>query len=201
MRILMIIDGLPGAGAEKMLLTLSKGLASCGHQVLIFLLRIVCDYILPAGIEYQIISNSGHRPYCKLRELSRRARALDKAVIASQQCNGDFDFIVSHLHKTDRIVARSRVLPRDRIWFCLHTMFSLGYLEHRKCLSRWLKRQKIHYLYKNRNIIAVSSGVLDDILQVFKVMPRQAEVIYNLFDISSIRRLSEAPCELADQDY
>lgn len=33
MRILMIIDGLPGGGAEKTVLTLSSGLIEMGHQV------------------------------------------------------------------------------------------------------------------------------------------------------------------------
>ncbi|AHF78965.1 Putative lipopolysaccharide glycosyltransferase [Sodalis praecaptivus] len=201
MRILMIIDGLPGGGAEKVLLTLAQGLASQGHRVSIFSLRGVCDYALPDGIEYQIIADHASTPWRKLTELSRRARALDKAVLASQQRNGEFDLVVSHLHKTDRIVALSRVLPRDRIWFCLHTMFSLGYLGHRTGFSRWLKRQKIHALYQNRNIIAVSRGVLDDMRQAFNVMPRHAEVIYNPFDFSAIRRLAEAPCELAGQDY
>ncbi|WP_244267449.1 glycosyltransferase, partial [Sodalis-like endosymbiont of Proechinophthirus fluctus] len=201
MRILMIIDGLPGGGAEKVLLTLAQGSVSQGHQVSIFSLRGVCDYTLPDGVEYQIIADHASTPWRKLTELSRRARALDKAVLASQQRNGNFDLVVSHLHKTDRIVARSRVLPRNRIWFCLHTMFSSGYLSHRKGFSHWLKRQKIHALYQNRNIIAVSRGVLDDIRQIFNVIPRQAEVVYNPFDFTAIRQLAEAPCELAGQDY
>ncbi|MCR4018453.1 hypothetical protein NT652_17770, partial [Enterobacter hormaechei] len=43
MRILMIIDGLPGGGAEKTVLTLSSGLTELGHQVTLFSLRKVCD--------------------------------------------------------------------------------------------------------------------------------------------------------------
>lgn len=47
MRILMIIDGLPGGGAEKTVLTLSSGLTEMGHQVSLFSLRKVCDYAIP----------------------------------------------------------------------------------------------------------------------------------------------------------
>ncbi|UDG80104.1 glycosyltransferase [Candidatus Steffania adelgidicola] len=201
MRILMIIDGLPGGGAEKVLLTLAQGLAQQGHQVSIFSLRAVCDYVLPAGIEYQIIPHDPHSTWKKLRELSYRARALDMAILTAQQSNGVFDVVFSHLHKTDRIVLRSRVISPERIWVCLHTIFSSGYLSHRKGFFHWLKRKKIHALYQNRNIIAVSHGVLDDMLHTFKVKPRHAEVIYNPFDFSAIRRLSEAPCELDGQDY
>lgn len=201
MRILMIIDGLPGGGAEKVLLILAQGFMSQNHRVSIFSLRKVCDYVLPDGIEYQIISDHANTPWRKLTELSRRAQALDKVILASQQCNGEFNLVISHLHKTDRIVARSRVLSWNRIWFCLHTIFSLGYLGHRKGFSRWLKRKKIHALYQNRNIIAVSKSVLDDMLKVFNVIPNQAKVIYNPFDFAAIRQLAEAPCELAGQDY
>lgn len=201
MRILLIIDGLPGGGAEKVLLTLAQGLVADGHRVSIFSLRVECDYSLPDNIEYQIIADDTYMPWRKITELSRRARALDKAVLASQQHNGKFDLVVSHLHKTDRIVERSRVLPRERVWFCLHTIFSLAYLSHRKSFGRWLKRQKIYALYQKRNIIAVSQGVLDDMRQAFNVMPRQAEVIYNPFDFAAIRQLAEAPCELAGQNY
>ncbi|UVK79232.1 MAG: N-acetylgalactosamine-N,N'-diacetylbacillosaminyl-diphospho-undecaprenol 4-alpha-N-acetylgalactosaminyltransferase [Sodalis sp. Ffu] len=201
MRILMIIDGLPGGGAEKVLLTLAQGLLSQRHQVLIFSLRSVCDYALPKDVEYKIVADYARTPWRKLTELARRARALDKAVLASQQGGGSFDLVVSHLHKTDRIVSRSRVLQRDRIWFCLHTMFSISYLEHRQGFSRWLKRQKIHYLYQKRNLIAVSRGVLEDIQQAFNVTPRQAAVIYNPFDFTGIRQLAQAPCNLAGQDY
>ncbi|MCR3755892.1 MAG: N-acetylgalactosamine-N,N'-diacetylbacillosaminyl-diphospho-undecaprenol 4-alpha-N-acetylgalactosaminyltransferase [Sodalis sp. Psp] len=199
MRVLMIIDGLPGGGAEKMLLTLAQGMMFQGHRVSIFSLRSICDYALPEGIEYESIADYTHVPWRKLTELSRRARTLDKAVWASQQRYGEFDLVVSHLHKTDRIVARSRVLPQDRIWFCLHTIF--GYLSHRKNFSRWLKRQKIHNLYQNRNIVAVSRDVLEDMRHAFKVTPRQEKVIYNPFDFVVIRQLAEAPCELTNQDY
>ena len=53
MRILMIIDGLPGGGAEKTVLTLSKGLVAMGHQVSVFSLRRVCDYEIPEDVDYQ----------------------------------------------------------------------------------------------------------------------------------------------------
>lgn len=54
MRILMIIDGLPGGGAEKTVLTLSSGLTELGHQVTLFSLRKVCDYAIPEGIDFRL---------------------------------------------------------------------------------------------------------------------------------------------------
>lgn len=188
MRILMIIDGLLGGGAEKMLLTLAQGLVSHGHRASIFSLQRVCDYALPDGIEYQIIADHASPLWRKLTELSRWALALDKAMLISQQRNGEFDLVVSYLHKTDHIVARSLILPRDRIWFCMHTMFSLGYLGHRKGFSHWLKCQKIHALYQNRNIIAVSRGVLDD-----RLPGLQCETAPGRGDLQSLRFQRDPP--------
>jgi hypothetical protein len=53
----MIIDGLPGGGAEKTVLTLSRGLIEMGHQVSLSP-RKVCDYAIPEGIDYQVVQDT-----------------------------------------------------------------------------------------------------------------------------------------------
>lgn len=138
MRILMIIDGLPGGGAEKTVLTLSSGLTEMGHQVSLFSLRKVCDYAIPEGIDYQVVQDTCKKPWRKLTEIPRRARLLDQAIERAER-SGKFDVVFSHLHKTDRIVAHCRALERDKVWFCVHGMFSFSYLRHRRGLSRWFK--------------------------------------------------------------
>ena len=80
MRILMIIDGLPGGGAEKTVLTLSRGLIEMGHQVSLFSLRKVCDYAIPEGIDYQVVQDTCKKPWRKLTEIPRRAHLLDHAI-------------------------------------------------------------------------------------------------------------------------
>lgn len=201
MRILMIIDGLPGGGAEKSVLTLGKGIVNLGHKVSIFSLRDICNYNIPNGIEYKIIQDKSRLPWRKLTELNRRAQNLDKEVIKSQQNSGTFDLVISNLHKTDRIVARSKAIPKDRVWFCLHTMFSNGYLNCRWGLSYWLKKKKIYRLYQNRNLISVSFAVLEDIQKSFNINPKKKRVIYNPFDFSEIRKLAKEPCEFTGKKY
>lgn len=201
MRVLMIIDGLPGGGAEKVLLTLSQGLMAAGHRVSLFSLRSVCDYTLPEEIDYRVIVDDCRTPWRKLTELSRRAKKLDSAIIEAERRDDKFDLVISHLHKTDRIVARSRALDPKKVWFCLHGMFSPSYLGHRKGLSRALKRYKIGRVYRHRNITAVSRAVLEDMTGTFAVTPAESAVIYNPFDIDDIRRLASKPCDMAGQDY
>ena len=201
MRVLMIIDGLPGGGAEKVLLTLAQGLIAEGHRISLFSLRSVCDYTLPIGIEYKTVVDKCRSPWRKLTELSRRAKKLDLAIIKAEQQAGKFDLVISHLHKTDRIVARSRALDPKKVWFCLHGMFSPSYLGHRQGFSRAIKRYKIRRVYQHRNITAVSHAVLEDMIGEFAVTPNKSAVINNPFDISDILRLASEPCDMAGQEY
>lgn len=149
----MIIDGLPGGGAEKTVLTLSRGLIEMGHQVSLFSLRKVCDYAIPEGIDYQVVQDTCKKPWRKLTEIPRRAQLLDQAIERAER-SGKFDVVFSHLHKTDRIVSHCRALERDKVWFCVHGMFSFSYLRHRSGLSRWFKHLKIRHTYENRNVVA-----------------------------------------------
>lgn len=200
-RILMVIDGLPGGGAEKVVLTLVTGMLEQGHRVSLFSLRKVCDYPLPAGVDYHVIQDDNRKPWRKLTELARRAKLLDKAVIRAEQSAGAFDLIVSHLHKTDRIVRRCRSLPPHKTWFCLHGVFSASYLGHRQGMSRWLKVRKIHAVYQGRNVIGVSQAVVDDLKTAFAVTPARECVIGNPFDIADIKRLALEPADVPPQGF
>ena len=98
----------------------------------------------------------------------------------------------SNLHKTDRIVSRSKRLAADRLWFCIHGILSTSYLGHRKGLDRWLKQRKIANVYQGRNIVAVSRAVGDDLQQNLPIRPRRLAVINNPFDIDAIQQQAAA---------
>lgn len=201
MRILMVIDGLPGGGAEKVVLTLCQGIQQMGHDVSLVSLRDVCKYPIPQGINYLVVADNSRTPWRKLTELSRRAAALDRAIADMERKNGAFDLAFSNLHKTDRIVSRSKLLASDRLWFCIHGILSTSYLGHREGLDRWLKQRKIAGVYQGRNIVAVSQAVGEDLQQNLPIRPRSLAVINNPFDIAAIQQQAAEPCELAGQDY
>ena len=151
----MIIDGLRRR-RRKVVLTLAKGLLSLGHRVSLFSLRSVCDYPLPAGLDYQVLQDRCRKPWRKLTELQRRACQLDRAIIKAEQQSGAFDLIISHLHKTDRIVSRCRHLDPAKTRYCLHGVFSASYLARRKGFSRWLKIQNPPGLPKSQRYRGVA---------------------------------------------
>ncbi|MGF6191402.1 glycosyltransferase [Serratia sp. 2723] len=201
MRILMIIDGLPGGGAEKVVLTLCQGMLQLGHDVSLISLRDVCNYPIPTGIDYQVLSDNCRSPWRKLTELARRAAMLDRAVAANEQQHGRYDLVFSNLHKTDRIVSHSKVLDSARLWFCIHGILSTSYLGHRTGLDRWLKRRKVAGVYQRQNIVAVSQAVGNDLQQNLGIAPNRLAVINNPFDIAAIEQQAAEPCELAGKDY
>lgn len=200
MRILFVIDGLPGGGAEKVVLTLAEHFLRQGERVSLFSLRDVCDYPLPEGLDYRVITDRCRKPWRKLTELSRRAGQLDAAIAESEQ-QGSFDLVLSNLHKTDRIVARSRALAQRNVWFCLHGVFSTSYLGHRTGFDRWMKQQKIRRVYQGRNVVTVSDAVGEDLVRQFAIRPAQLKTIYNPFDIAALRAGAEMPGEQPTGDY
>ncbi len=84
MRILFVIDGLPGGGAEKVVLTTAAQFLHDGDRVSLISLRDVCEYPLPEG-STTVVADRCRKPWRKLTELSRRARQLDAAVVRAEQ--------------------------------------------------------------------------------------------------------------------
>ena len=201
MRVLIIIDGLPGGGAEKVVLTLCKGLQSADTDVTLISLRDVCQYPIPENVTYKVVADNSRSPWRKLTELSRRAKQLDQAINECEQEKGKFDLILSNLHKTDRIVMKSHIYSSDRLWFCIHGILSTTYLGHRKGFDRWNKRRKMAAVYNNKNVVTVSEAVGFDLKNNIQATIRKLEVINNPFNIEEIEALADEPCEIAGQDY
>ena len=109
MRILMIIDGLPGGELKNSSYTFQRingngaSFSLCGKCVITPSRKalIIRWFRIPA------------KPWRKLTEIPRRARLLDQAIERAER-SGKFDVVFSHLHKTDRIVAHCRALEREK---------------------------------------------------------------------------------------
>lgn len=198
--IAMIIDGLPGGGAEKVVLTLARGLLGLGHRVSLLSLREVCDYTLPEGIDYRVITDSSRAPWRKLTELSRRAAALDNAFRQLTTSAGQADLVISHLHKTDRIVRRSKVIdPQKPGSACME--FSPVLILVTVPVFPLVKGKKIHRVYQKRNIVGVSQYVVEDLCHQFSVTPKRQDVIANPFDFEDILRSAAAPVPLPEKSF
>lgn len=199
--ILLIIDGLPGGGAENITLTLAKGLTQRGCAVTLISLSERLDYEIPAQVKYIVDHDDKKGFFRKIHELARRANSLDQRLPALFAEFGKPALVISNLHKTDRIVVRSRILNTCNVWHCVHGMFSRTYLGNKTGFSRWLKQKKLQKVYKGRNIITVSDAIGVDLLEHTDIKPNNVVTIYNPFNIDEIRQRTEQANPFHGQDY
>lgn len=195
LRILFVIDGLSGGGAERIILRLAGHMADLGHSVALANLRDRLDLDLPAGVEVIRAFDTSPRRFRKVGEVRRRARVLDRHLSG----RGAWDLTISTLPHTDRIVARSALA--ERAWYRVANPLSVEQLKNRRGLKRLRRLRRLRRTYTGRKVIAISEGVGADLVDHLGVRPSRLEVIYNPFDVTEIRRLASAPCPLAGTDY
>ncbi|PHM39590.1 glycosyl transferase, group 1 family protein [Xenorhabdus mauleonii] len=199
--ILFIIDGLPGGGAENVTLRLASGLNKSGYQISLLSLNTQLDYIIPEGIHYIVSADNYQGPLRKLKEISRRAKKMDKVLLELFQQKGKPALVVSNLHKTDRIVVKSKTLKECNVWHCIHGIFSQSYLSNKSGLSYWIKKEKIKKVYENRKLVCVSNAVGDDLLKNISIQPQKLKTIYNPFDFTEIREKASETNPYHGLDY
>jgi glycosyltransferase involved in cell wall biosynthesis len=185
--ILFLIDGLAGGGAERLVLTLAEAMVAEGDEVMIASLRKECAYPIPKGVSYLLVEDTSTHPFRRLTELRRRARALDQA-LEDAVPGKKFDLIVSHLLKTDRIVAFSQKC--HDAWRCLHCALTISELDNKRGWRRWRKRRQLLKTYDRKKLITVSQALQEDVLAV-GIRPESMVTIYNPFDLKKIRSLAE----------
>lgn len=183
--ILFIIDGLAGGGAERVVLTLAEGMVTNGNEVTIISLRRELAYSIPEGVHYLVLEDNYRGPFWRLTEIRRRARALDRAV---ETIGKNFDLIVSHLPKADRIVTASSL---DAVaWRCLHCALTIGELGEKRGWKRWRKKRQLLKTYNGKKLITVSAALQEDV-RAIGIRPAAIVTIYNPFDVQKIRRLAK----------
>lgn len=187
--ILFLIDGLSGGGAERVVLTLAEEMVAQGDDVTIVSLRRECAYPIPKGVSYLLVEDPYRGPFRRLTEIRRRARALDRVVEAAAP-GKKFDLVISHLPKTDRIVAASQ--KYHDAWRCLHCALTVGELENKRGWRRWRKQQQLLKTYDRKKLITVSQALQEDVLAL-GIRPAAMVTIYNPFDLKKIRAMAQEP--------
>jgi len=198
-RICFIIDSLSGGGAERVVLNLSNAIFALGNSVDLIILENKVSYdisSIKATIhpltEDRILS--GHSSWNKVL----LARKLREKVDELEFNNGKFHLVVSNLEDSDKTSSMAKL---DNLFHCYHIsmqQFLRDKIKHKKAYKRFFRRLKFNtkhkLLYNNKNLIAVSRGVMEDILE-FGIKPKSIRYIYNPFDIEEIRRKSEIDCK------
>ncbi len=194
-RVLFVVDGLAGGGAEKSVLTLARELVARGHEVEIATLRAERAYPVPDGVTLIPCYDTSPRRLRKIGEIRRRARILDHALADRPP----WDLVISTLFTTDRIVGASKLA--DSAWYRVPNPLSVEQLAVESWLKRARRRARLVHTYDGHKVIAISVGVARDLIEIVGASPARLEVIYNPFDADEIHHLASESCRLAGEDY
>lgn len=182
LRIGALLGSLNGAGAEKTVLTLCTEFARMGHQVDLVTLSAHADYPLPENLQQVVIGTTNKK---KARpELQRITR--DR--------NYDF-FVTSKPEFYDVIHARQKV--------CSVHITPTAWITDPKWqfLKRAAKVLRLRRRFRNKQLIALSQGIKDDLVRNLGCQPQNISVIPNPYQIQEIREQSAQQGPLPDGDY
>lgn len=192
--IAIIIDGLTGGGAEKVMLCLSKTLLGMGHKVSLLSLGGQCDYRVPEGLRLDVLfSGKASNVDCFWRIKSSVAK-LESWFDKQQESLGKFDLVLSNLDKSSNLLSKIRRTNIDpqSIFYIIHNSVEQE-------LQRQKKLGPLAYLYlkkakKNlsgKNLICVSKGLEHEIRQGSTINPASIGSIYNPVDFDEILKQAD----------
>lgn len=190
MRFAFVVTNLLGGGAEKAVLKLAAGLVGRGHDAEIVLLEDRGEHAIPNGARVTALSARASNGWLAKRLLARRlARHL------GARC----DLVVSTLPFADEVATLARL---GRHWCRIANtlgaevdkLASTNPVKAGRRLTRYRRR------YGTRPLIAVSSGVADDLCRRI-VAAGRIETIPNPFDFDAIRRAANEAAGLPTFPY
>ena len=198
MKFALVTTNLRGGGAEKAMVKLAALLAGRGHEAHLVLLENIVEHTVPAGIQLSALTQRGQsvgKGFFGKRLLARRLKR-HMAGLAGQQ---PFDLALSTLPFADEV---SKLAGLPRLWHRIANTLSaeIEKLARRSKGKAARRREKYRQLYSGARLVAVSSGVADDLLGA-GIAAQRVERIYNPFDRAAIRLQSAEPAGLPATPY
>jgi|26BtaG_2_1085354.scaffolds.fasta_scaffold01035_7 glycosyltransferase involved in cell wall biosynthesis len=183
--IVLSINSLQGAGAEKFVLTIGEAFYKLGFDVHVLRFDPKVEYILSDNLTYHFINYQQYRwlPKGKLR-YSILAKKVDSYI---KKNIGTPTLILSNLERSDNIFYYSCLA---NVMYVIHSTLSLYYdfanVENVGALKLRLKN-----IYSKHPCVCVSEGVKEDFINhIGKIA--SITTIHNPVDRDSIQLLSEA---------
>jgi len=183
MRIVFFIDILIGGGAGRSVVTLFKTLNTLGVDTHLILI----DPIIRTPIEefedkVHILNPDKNLPRfkpVKYRILAKRLKNLVNSLKPT--------IFISNLQYADKITYLANI---RNSFFCIRSIMSKEFFKFKKTLfEKKIKILKIKSIYNNQNLITISKGLNQDLLENLKLKPNKLITIYNPFEIEHIINL------------
>jgi len=201
--IALVIDSLTGGGAEKVMLSLGKAMVELGNKVTLLSLSDQCDYILPDNIEVHYLFQGKASRVDRFWSIGKSLKALEHWFDDVQSVNGQFDLIFSNLNKSNNLLANSSLKNNKKLFFIIHNSIEEELIRQKK-----LGPFAYHYLVKSKGLlsgkqlITVSFGIAQEIINGSRIEAASIQTIYNPFDFDEIQSLSMIENQnIPDDDY
>lgn len=184
-RIAFFLPSLDGGGAERVMVTVANGFAARGHKVDLVLAQVEGSYLKDVSKCVRVVGLNTSRVITSLPGLIRYLRRERPAAL------------LSAMGHTNVVALAARMLARvsTRIVVSEHANYSTS----RANANTWRSRVMIHFLriaYPRANgIVAVSSGVADDLAAAVRIPRSTIKVIYNPVVSDSLRLLAQQKAE------
>jgi glycosyltransferase involved in cell wall biosynthesis len=194
-RLGFILPNLIGGGAEKNIIKLVRYLQGQGHEVHLILLEGKIQYETTDMVHLHIVAR--RRRYVASRSLNTSILAwqLKALVRAIEKRFGPFDGFLSSLPNADEVVDRAGLRPvvysiRNTLSHAVNARYRRSPAKGNQLMRRFQR------IYRDKDLVGVSHGTLEDLRTNVGVKPRSTRTIYNPFDREAIRRASCEPLEV-----
>jgi glycosyltransferase involved in cell wall biosynthesis len=181
-RIAFYLPWLAGGGMERVVLTLGGALADAGHSVSIVLDRAggpLADAV-PSGIEISILG--ARRTVLAAPKLAGWLRAHRPDVLISSLVHNNVTSLLARM-----LAGRPcRLILWEHNQFSTHARQSGASFRIISIMARLLYRRA-------DALVAVSTGVADDLVATLRLPRDMITVIYNPIPVTDIRRLADGP--------
>ncbi len=178
----LFIDSLQGGGAEKNVLKIAEKLTELKHEVHLICTEKIISYEVPNKLNLHFLSDSrkitGYKFIDRLILSKRFKKLIDKLEV-----NSEFDLIISHMRTSDFIARLSKV---PGIYYSIRNNLS-SQLKEKKGKKYFLAKWQAKKIYGKQNLITVSEGIKNDIINILKIPVNSIKTIYNPFDFEDIK--------------
>ena len=184
-RIAIYLPSLRGGGAERVMVTLANGIAACGYRVDLVLTKAEGPYLKDVALSVRVVDLGASRVLFSLPPLVRYLRKERP------------DALLSALNHANVIalLARKIAFSPTRIIVSEHNSLSVSQAADiigRGRLVPWFMK----VLYPGAaGVVAVSSGVADDLTRSIGLDRERIDVIYNPAVTNDLFKLSRQPVD------
>lgn len=190
MNFCFVLPNLSGGGAERVTLSLAEGLLRRGHGVSLIIFDDTAAFQIPQGLKVEMLLPPGQKisgGFFAKRKLARLLRERYRAMAPA----GGFDLTAASLPFADEIVLKAGIDS----WHHIHNTLSaeIGALSEHSPMKAFRRQRKYRSFYSGKRVIAVSNGVAADLRDDLGIETACLEVIYNPFDLQSIRKRAAEP--------